>query len=172
MLLQRLLFGTAFEISVAKIFRKNSRNDLISVSLESWRRNRKPLQKLWCVRFCGERSPWFNELLGLICRSLTLCFQQCFWHNVEKCWFDSILFVLLLLIIHIVSKKYVWFNFTFNILHFFVESQVETGFTDRNIFTICNYTRRLYTVFLWHFPTFSTAFLRLSSDFFKKKSHR
>lgn len=67
-----------------------------------------------------------------------------------------------------VLKRYGFFNFVFNNLRFFVESQVEIGFTNRNIFTICNFIRRLYTVFFRQNSAFSTV-LRQPSPTLRQK---
>lgn len=71
-----------------------------------------------------------------------------------------------------VLKKYGFFNFVFNNLRFFVESQVEIGFTNRNIFTICNFIRRLYTVFFGRILRFPQCFGSLRQPFGKKKSRK
>ena len=71
-----------------------------------------------------------------------------------------------------VLKKCGFFNFVFNNLRFFVESQVEIGFTNRNIFTTCNFIRRLYTVFFGRILRFPQCFGSLRQPFVKKKSRK
>ena len=71
-----------------------------------------------------------------------------------------------------VLEKCVFFNFVFNNLRFFVESRVETGFTDRNIFTFCNFIRRLYTVFFGRILRFPQPFGSRRQPYGKMKSRK